>query len=187
MNKKRHHTDEGAGANAAPEEQRQENAVAEENNETAREMETLLQERDQAAQERDEYLNLAQRVKADFENYKRRNQCAREDAYADGVRDTLSKFLPVLDNLERAAAAEGSEDALREGVHLVLRQLNTVLSAAGVEEIPAQDCAFDPNVHHAVMQEAVEGCESGRVVTVLQKGYTHGGRVLRHCMVKVSE
>jgi molecular chaperone GrpE len=135
----------------------------------------------------DEYLNLAQRVKADFENYKRRNQSVREDAYADGVRDTLEKFLPVLDNLERAVCAEGPENALRDGVQLVLRQLCTVLASSGVEEIPAQDCAFDPNVHHAVMQEPAEGCESGKVIGVLQKGYTHSGKVLRHSMVKVSE
>lgn len=186
MNKKRHQEDEAAAANAAAEEPKQGDATPADDG-TAAQLEQLMNERDHAAQERDEYLGLAQRVKADFENYKRRNQSVREDAYADGMRDTLEKFLPVLDNLERAVCAEGPENALRDGVQLVLRQLCTVLTASGVEEIPAQDCAFDPNVHHAVMQEPVEGCESGKVVGVLQKGYTHGGKVLRHSMVKVSE
>lgn len=186
MNKKKHHEDEAAAANAAADEPKQDDAAPAEDGAAAK-WEQLMNERDRAAQERDEYLNLAQRVKADFDNYKRRNQSVREDAYADGVRDTLEKFLPVLDNLERAVSAEGPENALRDGVQLVLKQLCTVLASSGVEEIPAQDCTFDPNIHHAVMQETVEGCESGKVVGVMQKGYTHGGKVLRHSMVKVSE
>lgn len=168
-------------------EQAQECASCAEEDKIAQEMQRLTEESEKAVKERDEFLNLAQRVQADFDNYRRRNQNAREDAFNDGVRETLAKFLPVLDNLERAATAQGDEGAVREGVLLVLKQLNTVLSSAGVAEIPAQDCSFDPNVHHAVMQEPVEGCESGQVVTVLQKGYTHNGKVLRHCMVKVSE
>ncbi len=162
-----------------------ENCTEEDN--IAQEIKRLTEESEKAARERDEFLKLAQRVQADFDNYRRRNQNVREDAYNDGAHETLLKFLPVLDNLERAASAQGDEGALREGVLLVLKQLNGVLAASGVEEIPAQDCVFDPNVHNAVMQEAVEGCEAGKVVGVLQKGYTHKGRVLRYCMVKVSE
>ncbi len=186
MNKKKHHDEEVAAASVAAEEPKQDNATPADDG-VAAQLEQMMNERDKAAQERDEYLNLAQRVKADFENYKRRNQSVREDAYTDGVRDTLEKFLPVLDNLERAVCAEGPENALRDGVQLVLRQFCTVLASFGVEEIPAQDYAFDPNVHHAVMQESAEDCESGKVIGVLQKGYTHNGKVLRYSMVKVSE
>ena len=185
--KKTNHEEETVKPNQNAQDEAQDCAACAEEDKIAQEIKRLTEEGEKAARERDEFLSLAQRVQADFDNYRRRNQNAREDAYNDGARETLLKFLPVLDNLERAAAAPGEEGALREGVLLVVRQLVGVLSAAGVEEIPAQDCCFDPNVHDAVMQEAVDGCESGKVVAVLQKGYTHRGRVLRHCMVKVSE
>lgn len=186
MNKKRHKNDESAGGNA-PIEEAQEGAIATEDTELAKQIERIVQENDKATRERDEYLNLAQRIQADFDNYRRRNQNAREDAYGDGVRDTLIKFLPVLDNLDRAACSPAGEDALREGVQLVLKQLNTVLGSAGVEEIKAEGAAFDPNLHNAVMQDSAEGVQSGTVTAVMQKGYIMGSRVLRHSMVKVAE
>lgn len=190
MIRKRHETDEPAvkgqpGADAQA--KGMDCAECAEEQQIADEMRRLTEEGDKAARERDEFLEVAKRLKADFENYKRLNRTAREDAWNDGVRDTLQKFLPVLDNLERAALAEGGAEALREGVQLVLKQLNTILANAGVEEIAADGCSFDPNLHHAVMQEASGDSESGKVVAVLQKGYTHCGRVLRHSMVKVAE
>ncbi len=142
---------------------------------------------EEAQRQRDEYIALAQRVQADFDNYRRRNQNVRQDAYDEGVRDTLTKLLPVLDNLERASAAQGSEDAIREGVQMVLKQTLAMLTAAGVEEIAAEGVAFDPNVHNAVMQEPADGVESGTITMVLQKGYTQGAKVLRHSMVKVAQ
>jgi molecular chaperone GrpE len=187
MNKKRHKADEGATGSAPDEQEVKENAVAVEDTEVAMQIEKLIQDNDKASKERDEYLNLAQRVQADFDNYRRRNQNAREDAYNDGVRDTLVKFLPVLDNLDRAASAPCGEEALREGVQLVVRQLNTVLCSAGVQEICAEGQVFDPNLHNAVMQECAEGVESGMVTAVMQKGYMMGCKVLRHSMVKVAE
>lgn len=187
MNRKKHKMEDTDTENTAPAADSVEDAVSDEDNEATRQMEKLAEENDRAARERDEYLNLAQRVKADFENYKRRNQNVREDAYNDGVWDTLGKFLPVLDNLDRAACSNGGEEALREGVQLVLKQFCGILSAAGIEEIKAEGITFDPNLHHAVLQEAVEGEECGKVLSVLQKGYIKDGRVLRHCMVKVAE
>lgn len=147
----------------------------------------LIAEKETAARERDEFLDLLQRSRAEFDNYRRRNQNAREDAYSDGVCDMVGKFLPVLDNLERAAEAQGGEEALREGVQLVLKQFVTILNGAGVEEIEACNCAFDPNLHHAMMQEPSGDVESGCVAAVLQKGYRMGDRILRHSLVKVAE
>jgi molecular chaperone GrpE len=187
MNRKKHRLEDTDAENTAPEADAGGDSVAAEDTETARQMDRLMDEKDRAEEARDEYLNLAQRLKADFENYKRRNQNTREDAYNDGVWDTLGKFLPVLDNLDRAACSGGGEESLREGVQLVIKQFNAILSAAGVEEIAACDCAFDPNLHHAVMQEPVDGRESGIIVGVLQKGYAKDGKILRHCMVKVAE
>ena len=162
-------------------------AVVVETGEIAEQINALLATADNAIRERDEYLTLAQRVQADFDNFRRRNQSVRRDAYDEGMRDTLVKLLPVLDNLDRAVAAQGADESLREGVLMVLRQLNAVLQAAGVEEIPAEGAAFDPNLHNAVMQEATEDAMSGAVTGVLQKGYKMGDKVLRHSMVKVAQ
>jgi len=185
MDRKKHKTDDSDSIEATPEGQVEEDALAVEDTEESKLLEKIVQENEQAAKERDEYLDLLQRSRAEFDNYRRRNQNAREDAYNEGVRNTISMFLPVLDNLERAVDAPGGEEALREGVQLVLKQFNAVLSKAGVEEIEAGDCDFDPNLHHAVMQEETDAMESGKVAGVLQKGYRMGDRVLRHCMVKV--
>ena len=135
----------------------------------------------------DEYLTLAQRVQADFDNYRRRNQNVRSEAFEDGARAFASSLLPVLDNLERAiAAAEGTADAsLKEGVEMVLRQLIDAFQKRGVTAIERKGEKFDPNLENAVMQGAPEDGEPGTVCEVFQKGYQMGGCVLRHAMVKV--
>jgi molecular chaperone GrpE len=179
--------EDGNAAAPAPDEDVAEKANSPQDTEGANLLEKALREKEQAAKERDEYLDLLQRSRAEFDNYRKRNVAAREDARSEGVRDTICKFLPVLDNLERAAVSEGGEQALREGVQLVLKQFNTLLANAGVEEIAAEGCVFDPNLHHAVMQEEADGVESGKIASVLQKGYRMGDKVLRHCMVKVAE
>ena len=135
----------------------------------------------------DEYLTLAQRVQADFDNYRRRNQNVRSEAFEDGARAFASSLLPVLDNLERAiAAAEGTADAsLKEGVEMVLRQLTDAFQKRGVTAIERKGEKFDHNLENSVMQGAPEDGEPGTVCEVFQKGYQMGGCVLRHAMVKV--
>ncbi len=134
-----------------------------------------------------EYLAMAQRVQADFENFRRRNESVRADAYADGRREVATAMLPVLDNLERAAeAAEGSGDeSLKNGVQLVLKQMNDIYKKMDVAPIDRLGEKFDPNLENAILQGAPEDGEAGTVCQVLQKGYTMGGKVLRHAMVKV--
>ena len=112
-----------------------------------------------------EYLAMAQRVQADFENYRKRNESVRADAYAEGRKDVAAVMLPVLDNLERAvgAAADSSDEALKNGVELVLKQMADVYQKLDVTPIG----------------------EPGTVCQVLQKGYRMGDKVLRHAMVKV--
>ncbi len=134
-----------------------------------------------------EYLAMAQRIQADFENYRKRNESVRADAYAEGRRDVAAVMLPVLDNLERAAdAAAGCEDeALRNGIDLVLRQMKDVYQKLGVTVIDRQGEKFDPNLENAVLQGTPEDGEPGTVCQVLQKGYRIGDKVLRHAMVKV--
>ena len=146
----------------------------------------LQQELDSATAKAEEYLNLAQRVQADFDNFRRRNESVRSDAFADGQRNVITAMLPVLDNLERALEAAGeSDDALRTGVEMTLRQLRDALTKLGVTPIDRLGEKFDPKVENAILQGTPEEGAPGSVCAVLQKGYMMGSFVLRHAMVKV--
>ena len=138
--------------------------------------------------ERDEYLDSLQRLKAEFDNFRKRT--ARESAAqsARAGEALVKELLPVLDDLERAlVAAEKHEEAkLEEGVRLVHRALADVLARAGLSEIETGG-AFDPHVHEALLAQPVEGADPGAVVEVLQKGYRLGDRVLRPARVVVAE
>ena len=140
-----------------------------------------------AIAKQEEYLGMAQRVQADFENFRRRNQNVRKEAYDEGARTFATTLLPVIDNLERAiAAAENSSDAsLKSGVEMVYRQLCECFEKRGITVIDRLGEIFDPNLENAVMQGAPEEGEPGTVCAVFQKGYQMDGMVLRHAMVKV--
>ena len=137
--------------------------------------------------ERDEMKGLAQRVQADFDNYRRRNASLAADCREEGARGVICDLLPVLDNFDRALEnAEGVEAAWVEGVRLVQRQLIETLGKCGLSEVPA-DGMFDPHLHNAVMQEEAEGVCTGSILEVFQKGYQVKERIIRHSMVKVAQ
>jgi molecular chaperone GrpE len=137
--------------------------------------------------ERDEYLALAQRAQADFENYRKR---AAKEAAAAGDRakgGLVRELLPVVDNLERAlASAEESEQHLAEGVRLVHSELVAVLQRNGVEPFDPSGEPFDPEVHEALSTQPADGADPGVVVGVMEKGYKLNGTVLRPARVVVS-
>lgn len=138
--------------------------------------------------ERDEMKNLAQRVQADFDNYRRRNSNLRADSLDEGVRNAVSAILPAYDSLERALeAAREDSSPLAEGLRLVHRQFADAFSKLGVTAIEAVGKPFDPVYHNAIMQESVEGVEPGTVVEEFQKGYMLKDKVLRYSMVKVNQ
>ena len=140
-----------------------------------------------AEKKRDEYLAMAQRAQADYQNFKRRNSATRTEAYDDGVRETIAAMLPVIDNLERAIAAAESEDgALVSGVQMTLRQMMEALTRMGLEEVPALGEKFDPDIHNAVMRAPAGEGEPGMVLEVFQKGYRVKGRMIRYAMVKIA-
>ena len=95
-------------------------------------------------------------------------------------------MLPVLDDFDRVAESDEKADGWADGVKLVHKKLADILKKEGLEEIPS-DGAFDPELHNAVMTEAVEGMESGNIVQTFQKGYKVKEKIIRHSMVKVSE
>jgi molecular chaperone GrpE len=148
------------------------------------------QDEDPAAsveRERDEYLALAQRTQAEFENYRKR--AAREAAAAtQRARSGLVReLLPVLDNLERAlASADASEQHLAEGVKLVHTELVAVLERNGVEQFDPAGERFDPTFHEALSTREEESTDSGVVLDVVEKGYRVNGTVLRPARVVVS-
>src|SRR5579864_2619865 len=138
------------------------------------------------AQERDDYLDRLQRLKAEFDNYRKR--AARDqEAFVERANERLVKeLLPVLDDLERALdAAAGHEEAkLEEGVALVHRALRETLTKEGLVEIETAG-RFDPHVHEALLSQPSEA-EEGSVIEVVQKGYRLGDRVLRPARVVVA-
>ena len=141
-----------------------------------------------ALAERDAYLDLAQRVQADFENYRKRAAREQERLVAHAHERLVRELLPILDDLERALeAAERHEEAqLVEGVKLVEQSLRTALRKEGLAEI-ATDGAFDPHVHEALLIQPSDSAESGAVLEVVQRGYRVGDRVVRPAKVIVAE
>jgi molecular chaperone GrpE len=137
--------------------------------------------------ERDEYLALAQRVQADFDNYRKRAAREQERLVAHAHERIVRELLPILDDLERALeAAERHEEAqLVEGVRLVEQALRKVLEKEGLVEIEA-DGPFDPHVHEAMLAEERDGTEPGAVLEVVQRGYRLGDKVIRPARVIVS-
>jgi molecular chaperone GrpE len=159
-----------------------------------REAEELL-ERDldelaEARRERDEYLELAQRTKADFENYRKRIAKETSEALVRGKADLARQLLPALDNLERALAAGGdasAHEALVEGVALVREELHSRLEGAGVEAFDPTGEKFDPQLHEALATKRDERIESGVILETVEKGYRLNGQVLRAAKVVVSQ
>jgi molecular chaperone GrpE len=139
-----------------------------------------------AQRERDQYLDLAKRAQADFENYRKR---ASKDIAASGARaraGLIRELLPVVDNLERALTNAPDDDPMGEGVRLVLMDLNGVLARAGVEAIEPKGETFDPNVHEALTTRQEEGVEAGVILDVVEKGYRGAEQVIRPARVIVA-
>jgi len=141
------------------------------------------------AQKADEYLELAQRTRADFENYRKR--AARETAAAQerGVVKLVLELLPAIDNLDRAVAAvDAVTDAeeLVAGIKLVHAEVVAALARAGVERFSPEGERFDPELHEAVAQQPIEGAQTGVIVEVYQRGYRLGGSVIRPARVVVA-
>jgi molecular chaperone GrpE len=139
-----------------------------------------------AQRERDEYLDLAKRTQADFENYRKR---AAKDIAASGARaraGLIRELLPVVDNLERALTTAPDDDPMADGVRLVLMDMQGVLVRAGVESIEPRGEQFDPNVHEALTTRQEEGVEPGVVLDVVEKGYRGADQVIRPARVIVA-
>ncbi|HEV2785205.1 MAG TPA: nucleotide exchange factor GrpE [Solirubrobacteraceae bacterium] len=143
------------------------------------------------AAERDEFLALAQRTQADFENFRKRMARDVRAAEARGMGRLAKELLPALDDLDRAIAAVEASDGkqehhLTEGIRLVQSELSSALARTGIEGYAAKGERFDPVHHEAVAQTQVEGAEPGTIVEVLQSGYRLHDLVLRPARVVVA-
>ena len=157
---------------------------------TEADVEHDLEQLVQRAGKADEYLALAQRTQADFENFRKRMTRDVRAAEARGMSRLAKELLPALDNLDRAiAAVEASEDDehdLTQGIRLVQAELSSALARTGIEGYAAKGERFDPVHHEAVAQQPVEGAEPGTIVEVLQSGYRLNELVLRPARVIVA-
>jgi molecular chaperone GrpE len=141
------------------------------------------------AGERDDFKDLAQRFRAEFENYQKRNRHEREQEKKYWHTPLVLDLLPVFDNLERAVAAAqeaGETGPLVEGVAMVQSQFLDLLKRHGITRIDAKGKPFDPNRHQAVMQQPSAESEPNTVLQVLENGFMHHDRVLRPAKVVVS-
>ncbi len=153
------------------------------------EVSTLREQLSTAQAQAQEYLDGWQRARAEFANYKRRVERDRKQMRQDAVARVVIRYLPIVDDLERALQnrpQEGEGAAWAEGIELVYRKLLAALEANGVKPMQALGEHFDPSLHEAVMQEPSDEYESGQIIEVLQPGYWIGERVLRPALVKVA-
>jgi molecular chaperone GrpE len=149
---------------------------------SAREYEELVA---QVEELKDRYLRTA----ADFDNYRKRMEKEKEDIICFANERLVSDLLPILDNLERALAAnsEGADmESILDGVRMVNQQLESVLTVCGLEPVHAVGRTFDPQIHEAVGVLPSGEHDEGTVLAELQKGYKLKGKVLRHSMVHVA-
>lgn len=167
-----------------PEEQEVEEAV--ETAETAQEPENTDAQRQQLEQqlreEQDKYLRLL----AEYDNFRKRSQKEKDNLYTDIRVETVSKFLPVYDNLERALNQPTADEAYKKGVEMTMTGLMEVLEKLGVESFGNVGDTFDPNMHNAVMHCEDENFAENVLCEVFQKGFRIGEKVVRFAMVRVA-
>jgi molecular chaperone GrpE len=170
--------DGGTGDAAMPTEQPADAAASLEGGDAAR-----------MAAERDAFRDQMLRTRADFDNYRKRVERDRATMIARASEDALRDILPVIDDLERALAADAGDNraAFHQGVQMIYQQMLDVLARRGLEPIEAIGRDFDPNIHEAVAYEPAPGRREGEIIGELRKGYRIGERLVRPSMVRVAQ
>ncbi|MBE6537869.1 MAG: nucleotide exchange factor GrpE [Ruminococcaceae bacterium] len=149
------------------------------------ELEDVKKELEKATEALTDANNKYLTMLAEYDNFRRRSAKEKESTYSDAYADVLSNILPVIDNLERAAAY-GDGENVSKGLEMTLRSFAEIMEKMGVKEIESLGKTFDPNVHNAVMHTEDESLGEQEISEVLQKGYMLGDKVLRYAMVKVA-
>jgi molecular chaperone GrpE len=179
----KHHDEEVKETQAEAVEEKPENAE-----QANVDMEALMKRLEEAEAKVAEHLDGWQRAQAEFVNYKNRVQRDQEMMKFMMKGDIIKKFLPVLDDLDRALQNRPTDSgAWTNGIELIQKKLQNILESEGVKRIEAEGQPFDPNFHEAISHEPSETVESGHVIAVVQNGYTLGDRVIRPAMVRVAQ
>ena len=146
----------------------------------------LTEEIEKLKKENEKYYEHLQRTAAEFDNYKKRVLKEKEKIYSLAVGDVVTKYIAVLDNLDKAASAETTDPKAKEGIELIHKQMQEVMKEFNVELIPTVKETFNPEIHDAVMHIENKDYGEQEIVEELRCGYKMGDRVLRHAMVKVA-
>ena len=146
----------------------------------------LTEEIERLKKENEKYYEHLQRTAAEFDNYKKRVMKEKERIYSLAVGDVVTKYIAVLDNLDKAVVAETTDPKAKEGIELIHKQMQDVMKELNVELIPTVKETFNPEFHDAVMHIENKDYGDQEVVEELRCGYKMGDRVLRHAMVKVA-
>ena len=136
---------------------------------------------DEIKEKDDKYLRMA----AEYDNFRRRSREEKDATYDVAMSDTVSEFLAIIDNLERAAYYDDAQK-VKEGLVMIAKSVESVFSKLGIEEVGKVGDKFDPNLHNAVMHVDDESFGENEIVEVFQKGYKKGGRIIRFAMVKTA-
>ena len=146
------------------------------------ELEKALAAKDvELAEQNDKYM----RMMAEYDNFRKRSAKEKEGTYADAYADALSSIIPIIDNLERAVGVTDAEGVLK-GLEMTLKGASEALNKMGVEAFGAEGDQFDPNIHNAVMMVESDERAEGEIVSVFQKGYRKGDKIIRYAMVTVA-
>ena len=149
----------------------------------AKKVEELTKERDGLLASNKEQGEKYLRMAAEYDNFRRRSREEKEATYGSAMGDTVAELLPIIDNLERAAAFEDGEK-VKEGLKMIYTSVSAVLEKLGIEVFGAVGDTFDPNIHNAIMHEEDDSGRDNEITEVFQKGYRKGNRVIRFAMVK---
>ena len=177
--------------NNKPDENVKEENIAEETQDEEVEInsELTIEQLVKKAEKADEMTDKFLRLTAEFDNFRKRTQKEKDALYADGIAAAAERFIPLIDNMERAIEAVGDDEnvqGLKKGFELIFQQLKDILKSMNIEEIPALGEEFNPELHEAVMHIEDDKVDTNTIVEQFQKGYIMNGKVLRHSVVKVA-
>ena len=141
----------------------------------------LAAKENELAEQNDKYM----RMMAEYDNFRKRSAKEKEGTYADAYADALKSILPIIDNLERAIGVTDADGVLK-GLEMTLKGADEALKKMGVEAFGAEGDTFDPNIHNAVMMVESDERAEGEIVSVFQKGYKKGDKIIRYAMVTVA-
>lgn len=166
---------------------KEENVDASEGSENTEEdeLDMIKKQNKKLQEELDATKDSLLRLRAEYDNYRKRTAKEKEGIYSDAYVDVIKEILPIIDNLERAIAADGSLEDLKKGVEMTMKGCQDAFNKLGIEEIDATG-EFDPNFHNAVMHVEDENLDKNVVAEVFQKGYKKEDKIIRHTMVKVA-